>query len=138
MKLTVAQRKAITLARARRWAKATKSEKATILDVVTATTGWNRVHARKQLRRAVAGQMPSPRKKRAPVKVPPVTVAESDQAAMVLTTPNPRTMPRDKMARTRPEQESLRDCDPRGTVFFSHAKPPLCFHAKRPMQNPCQ
>ncbi len=55
MKLTVAQRKAITLAQARRWVGATKPEKATILDVVSATTGWNRVHARKQLRRAVAG-----------------------------------------------------------------------------------
>lgn len=67
MALTMAHRKAITLAQARRWVKATKPEKTTILDVFTATTGWNRDHARKQLRRAVAGQMPGPRKKRAPV-----------------------------------------------------------------------
>ncbi len=63
----MAQRKAITLAQARRWVKATKAEKSEILDAVTATTRWSRDHARKQLRRAVAGQMPGPRKKRAPV-----------------------------------------------------------------------
>ena len=63
----MAQRKAITLAQARRWTKATKAEKSAILDAVTTTAGWNRDHARKQLRLAAAGQMPGPRKKRAPV-----------------------------------------------------------------------
>ncbi len=37
----MAQRKAITLAQARGWVKATKAEKTVILDVVTATTGWS-------------------------------------------------------------------------------------------------
>ena len=63
----MAQRKAITLAQARRWVKATKAEKSEILDVVCATTGWSRDHARKQLRLAALGQMPGPRKKRVPV-----------------------------------------------------------------------
>ena len=54
----MAQRKAITVAQARAWPKATKAEKAAILDAVVQVTGWHRDHARKMLRRAATGQMP--------------------------------------------------------------------------------
>ncbi len=67
MELTMTQRKAITLAQARKWAKASRSEKALILDAVVQVTGWHRDHARKMLRRAAAGEFPRPRRKREPV-----------------------------------------------------------------------
>lgn len=67
MGLTMAQRKAITAAQAGAWPKATKAEKATILDAVVQVTGWHRDHARKMLRRAAAGQAPVPRRPREPV-----------------------------------------------------------------------
>lgn len=63
----MAQRRAITTGQARKWGKATKTEKAEILDAVVQVTGWHRDHARKMLRKAAAGQMPAPRKKREPV-----------------------------------------------------------------------
>lgn len=64
----MAQRKAITVAQARAWPKATKAEKAAILDAVVQVTGWHRDHARKMLRRAAAGQTSAPRRTREPVR----------------------------------------------------------------------
>ena len=61
MELTMAQRKAITTAQAKAWPKATKTEKAAILDAVVRVTGWHRDHARKMLRRAATGTPPTPR-----------------------------------------------------------------------------
>ncbi|WBL19189.1 DDE-type integrase/transposase/recombinase [Citricoccus sp. NR2] len=62
------QRKAITAAQAKAWPKATKTEKAAILDAVVHVTGWHRDHARKMLRRAATGETPGPRKTREPVR----------------------------------------------------------------------
>ncbi|WP_233120676.1 hypothetical protein [Tessaracoccus sp. ZS01] len=64
MELTMAQRKAITATQAKAWPKATKAEKAAILDAVVQVTGWHRDHARKMLRRAASGHLPEPRKPR--------------------------------------------------------------------------
>ena len=64
----MAQRKAITTAQAKAWTKATKAEKAAILDAVVQVTGWHRDHARKMLRRAATGQMPGPRKPREAIR----------------------------------------------------------------------
>lgn len=64
----MAQRKAITTAQAKAWPKATKTEKAAILDAVVQVTGWHRDHARKMLRRAAAGDPPTPRAPREPVR----------------------------------------------------------------------
>ena len=64
----MAQRKAITTAQAKAWTKATKTEKAAILDAVVQVTGWHRDHARKMLRRAAAGDPPTPRTPREPVR----------------------------------------------------------------------
>lgn len=64
----MAQRRAITTTQAKRWAKATKTEKAGILDAVVQVTGWHRDHARKMLRRAAAGQTPTPRPPRDPAR----------------------------------------------------------------------
>ena len=67
MELTLTQRKAITLAQARRLQKATRVEKSTIPDAVCVTTDWKWDHAPTQLRNAAAGQRAGPKKKRAPV-----------------------------------------------------------------------
>ena len=64
----MAQRKAITAAQAKSWPKATKGEKAAILDAVVQVTGWHRDHARKMLRRAAVGDLPGPRSPREPVR----------------------------------------------------------------------
>lgn len=66
--LTVAQRKAVLKSQIQAWPKATKAEKGAILDHLVAVNGWNRDHARKMIRRAVAGEdVNTPRKARPPV-----------------------------------------------------------------------
>ncbi len=52
----MAQRKAITTAQAKAWTKATKAEKAAILDAGVQVTGWHRDHARKMLRRGIEAE----------------------------------------------------------------------------------
>lgn len=56
MGLTLAARKQVTAAQVAKWPKATKREKAAILDAVCAVTGWHRDHARKAMRTALADQ----------------------------------------------------------------------------------
>ncbi len=68
MGLTMGQRKAVLASQVRAWPKATKREKSAILDHLVAVNGWHRDHARKMIRRAVAGQdVNRPRKPREPV-----------------------------------------------------------------------
>ena len=75
MELTLAVRRQVTQQLVTRWPKATKTEKAAMLDQLCATTGWHRDHARKMIRRALAtaadghpGATPHPpRKPREPV-----------------------------------------------------------------------
>lgn len=73
----MAQRKAITAAQAKAWPKATKTEKAQILDAVVQVTGWHRDHARKMLRKAASGHIPQPRKPREPVRLYHTEVTEA-------------------------------------------------------------
>ncbi|MFP5282309.1 MAG: DDE-type integrase/transposase/recombinase [Actinomycetes bacterium] len=54
MGLTLAARRQVTAAQLAKWPKATKIEKAVILDAVCAVTGWHRDHARKAIRTALA------------------------------------------------------------------------------------
>ena len=62
------QRKAVLVSQVKAWPKATKAEKTAILDHLVAVNGWHRDHARKMLRRAVAGHDPNrPRAQRDPV-----------------------------------------------------------------------
>lgn len=62
------QKRAVLADQVRRWPKATKQEKGAILDHLVAVNGWHRDHARKMIRRAVAGADPNRvRKARAPV-----------------------------------------------------------------------
>lgn len=77
MGLSVAQRKAVLASQVKAWPKATKAEKSTILDHLCAVNGWHRDHARKMIRRAVAGQLPDrPRTRREPVVTyPPEVIA---------------------------------------------------------------
>lgn len=67
MELELAQRKAVTASQTKAWSKATRTEKTAILDAVCQVTGWHRDHARKMMRRAVAGVEPGPRQPRVPV-----------------------------------------------------------------------
>ena len=59
--LTLAERKAVTRQLVSRYRRASKTDKGAILDELCALTGWNRDHARKALRRAVAEQAPASR-----------------------------------------------------------------------------
>ena len=71
MELELAVRRRITAAMVRKYRKATKAEKAAILDQLVAVTGWHRDHARKALRAALAGEAgtvgPAGRRAREPV-----------------------------------------------------------------------
>ena len=68
MGLTVVQRRAVLKTQVDAWPKATKAEKSAILDSLCQVNGWHRDHARKMMRRAVAGQVPGrARRSRAPV-----------------------------------------------------------------------
>lgn len=62
------QRRAVLQSQVKAWPKATKKEKSAILDHLCAVNGWHRDHARKMMRRAVAGDLPTkPRPAREPV-----------------------------------------------------------------------
>jgi transposase InsO family protein len=70
MRLTLAQRRAITEATATRYQAASKRGKGLILDELCANTGWHRSHARKALRAALQPKIVTPRGPR-PVKYGP-------------------------------------------------------------------
>jgi hypothetical protein len=61
MELSMGQRKAVTKAIARRYARASKADKGKILDELCATTGWHRNHARKALGAALRPRVVKPR-----------------------------------------------------------------------------
>jgi len=80
MELTLVMRKAITKAQVAKYRKATKSEKAAILDAVCATTGWHRDHARKAMRLLLNPPRPKP----APApRAPRLTYSEDLISALV-------------------------------------------------------
>src|SRR6266496_2188021 len=60
----MAERKAVTKQMARRYAKASKTEKGLMLDELCALTEWTRRHARRALRQALSGTPEAPRKPR--------------------------------------------------------------------------
>jgi hypothetical protein len=60
--LSMAERKAVTKQMARRYRKAGKAEKGTMLDELCALTGWTRRHARRALTAAIAGTIERPRR----------------------------------------------------------------------------
>lgn len=62
----MSQRKAVTRQIARRYHRASKNDKATILDELCAVTGWHRDHARKALRAALATKPAAPQRKPRP------------------------------------------------------------------------
>lgn len=60
----MAERKAVTKQMARRYGKATRTEKGAMLDELCALTGWSRRHARRALAEALSGKPQRPRKPR--------------------------------------------------------------------------
>src|SRR6266542_6936067 len=56
----MAERKAVTKQMARRYAKASKTEKGLMLDELCALTEWTRRHARRALRQALSGAPEAP------------------------------------------------------------------------------
>jgi transposase InsO family protein len=76
MGLTMVARRQVTATQVEKYAKATRVEKAAILDHLCAVTGWHRDHARKALREAAAGA-PAARKRRDPVLVYGAEVVEA-------------------------------------------------------------
>jgi hypothetical protein len=54
--LSMAERKAVTKQMARRYERASRTEKGTMLDELCALTGWTRRHAQRALREVIAGR----------------------------------------------------------------------------------
>ena len=69
MELTLATRRQVTKAEVERYRGGTKAEKAEVLDSICRVTGWHRDHARKVLRRMLAGKVSATRSTRAPCYV---------------------------------------------------------------------
>jgi hypothetical protein len=62
--LSMAERKAITKQMARRYARASKSEKGRMLDELCALNSWSRRHARRSLLGALGVPVEQPRRRR--------------------------------------------------------------------------
>jgi hypothetical protein len=65
--LSMAERKAVTKQMARRYRRASRTEKGRMLDELCALTGWTRRHARRALAEALSGRAERPRRPRARV-----------------------------------------------------------------------
>lgn len=86
MRLTLAQRRAITETTATRYQAASKRGKGLILDELCANTGWHRSHARKALRAALQPKIVTPRSP-GPVKYGPDVIAALTSCWAVLGMP---------------------------------------------------
>lgn len=75
MGLSMAERKAVTKQMVKRYKKAGKSEKGTMLDELCALTGWTRRHARRALTQAKNQPSPPPRRERPRIYGPEVLEA---------------------------------------------------------------